>query len=194
MTPQPQPTELDGKCCISRLIRMSIKHDPNTGLFKFFLDVILNAMCREDCGNKSIICDNQASDTTAFFKSYTTQTCGLCDTSCATDALTSRSTQSQRGTNGLPPVFRKLRDLMNETCHDYGDLEVPASARAKIGPNTTTGDDLTEDILDELKTLFPELKDIDFGCGEVAESGVCACGSNPGPQYGGISPKQKERY
>jgi len=168
---------LDGKCIIKRLLRLSIKNKAN--LFKLSIYFSAQASCAADDDLKSVVCNNTPDDEYAFMKSFTVETCALCDTSCPPNHLIGVFQTSEKSTNGMPAKFQKLRDLMNETCNDFGSTEIPASLQKAVGLNTISGDELTENIMEELKNLFPELKDADFNCLTVNKSGVCNCGDGP---------------
>ena len=191
----PQPTELDGICELRHLLNFSVLWKPEMNLFKFSLHAVAVAGCEEDDGGIKfkVRCNNEPSDFYATYSSYIKTTCSLCDTSCPPKHLVAVENRSRTSTDGFPPEFQGLRDKMNQTCNDYGEFDIPESARKKLGPDTISGGVLHEAILAELHSIFPDLGDgINMSCADVANSGVCQCGSNPGPLYGGISPRQKD--
>ena len=188
----PQPAELNGICCMSKQLDFSIVWKPQMNFFKFTLRANMVAGCEEECDNFKVVCNNEPSDTYATYRSTIQTPCLMCDINCASDHLVASESRTKKSTGGMPSEFQALRDLMNQTCNDFGDLRIPESVRSKLGPDTISGQDLHDAILAELNTLFPDLGDaINTTCSDVTQSGVCQCGSKPGPQYDGISPSQK---
>ena len=179
------PVSFDGKCAISRLLRLGITNKTN-GAFRLNVYFTAVASCDEDADTKSVVCHNTPGDEYAYMKSYTKEICGVCNTSCPPNHLISVFQKQEKGTTGIPAKFQKLRDLMDEVCLDFGDVPPPESLVQAVGQNTITGDELTQNIMEELKNLFPELKDVDFDCAAVDQSGVCNCGDSP------ISPSMRK--
>lgn len=183
-------TTLDGECQIRKLLQLSIVNRPQVNLFKLTLTVTHVASCEEKgSGPRTIVCNNIPSDEYARLKFFTTDICGACDTSCPPNHLIATANFSEKSTNGIPPGFQRLRNLLNNRCNEIGDdRDVSDSLRRKIGRDTIDGDSLQDAVMAELETLFPELTTFGIDCADVARAGTCNCSdATAGPVYDGVT-------